>query len=167
MPGNAGRGGGSTQVYALGLIVLVAGSFLAFTVFFPGPLPFGSGSGQKSFLSTCIEHSAVDAHYHATLKIFVDDIPFIVPLNVGISPNCMHPLHTHAEDGLIHMELVNGLPTPTLGDFFDIWGQPLTNSEVLSYSGNFTVSVNASPYTGEYRGIVLFDTQRIDIRVNP
>src|SRR3990172_7149052 len=64
MPGNAGRGGGSTQVYALGLIVLVAGSFLAFTVFFPGPLPFGSGSGQKSFLSTCIEHSAVDAHYH-------------------------------------------------------------------------------------------------------
>ncbi|HEU4655301.1 MAG TPA: hypothetical protein VFS47_15035, partial [Steroidobacteraceae bacterium] len=43
-------------------------------------------------------------------------------------------LHTHDNSGILHVEA----PEPatfTLGQFFDIWGQPLTNTNVAGLEG--------------------------------
>ena len=47
--------------------------------------------------------------------------------------------------------------TFTLGNFFDIWGQPLSSNQVLQYSDGkpLRVFVNGKPYTGDPRAIEL------------
>ena len=50
---------------------------------------------------------------------------------------CYYWLHTHTNDGVIHVES----PTQrlyTLGDFFDIWRQPLSARRVGAATGTIT-----------------------------
>src|SRR5205823_6026151 len=47
-----------------------------------------------------------------------------------------HALHTHDGSGIIHCELPWGDVTPNLGEFFTIWGQPLSSGGVWIYSGS-------------------------------
>src|SRR4051812_36892700 len=79
-------------------------------------------------------------HIHAHLTIFVRGSARNVPAGIGIAPpyetaatprgvfvaagSCFTWLHTHAADGIIHTESPVKR-TYTLGEFFDIWGQPL------------------------------------------
>jgi len=56
----------------------------------------------------------------------------------------LHLLHTHDGSGIIHVELPQ-LLTPTLGDFFAIWGQPLGPSQVWTVFG----SVHATMYNSD------------------
>lgn len=54
----------------------------------------------------------------------------------------IHMLHTHDGSGILHAEIpkeVSG--TPTLGDFFMIWGQPLSSGQVWNYSGAVTATM--------------------------
>lgn len=54
----------------------------------------------------------------------------------------IHALHTHDGSGIIHAELPPGVGgTPSLGDFFQIWGQPLTSSSVWTFAGTVTATV--------------------------
>ena len=67
-----------------------------------------------------VEHSSY--HIHTQLLIFINGKSFNVPENIGILPDnrCLFWLHTHQNDGIIHIES----PTPstfTLGQFFAIW----------------------------------------------
>jgi len=83
-------------------------------------------------------------HIHARLTVFVNGAARLVPLGIGIpraqaestsagpfvgSGSCFYWLHTHAADGIIHIESpIHRLYT--LGNFFDIWGQPLSSTQV-------------------------------------
>ena len=67
---------------------------------------------------------------------------------------CIYWLHTHAPDGVIHIES----PTQriyTLGDFFDVWRQPLTATNVAGVKGSVTATVNGKPWTKSLRSIPL------------
>jgi hypothetical protein len=118
----------------------------------------------------CETNEQVLFHIHAHLTVFVDGKARAIPFGVGIAPplsgdntpqgafvtsgTCFTWLHTHAADGIIHIESPVRR-TYTLGEFFDVWGQPLSSLRVGPAHGKVTAFVNGSVYTGEPRGIKL------------
>ena len=126
------------------LTVLVAialvGSLLAF-FFIVNPMAPGG-----NIVTYCGGEGSA-AHYHALLVINSNGTQQPVPSDIGF--NCpgggVHGLHTHDGSGIIHAELPPSIslnPPPTLGDFFAIWGQPLTSSHVWTFSGGVTATVH-------------------------
>ena len=85
-------------------------------------------------------------HIHQHLAIFDHGKPVGVPDDVGrpFTAQCFYWLHTHTPDGIIHIES----PTQriyTLGNFFDVWHQPLSATQVAGASGKVTAIVNGKP----------------------
>jgi hypothetical protein len=114
-------------------------------------------------------------HIHAHLTIFVNGIAKQVPARIGIpggveqqgfvvSGNCYYWLHTHAADGIIHIESPVQR-TYTLGDFFDEWGQPLSSSRVGPATGHVTAIYNGQVFRGNPRDIPLTRHAQIQLEV--
>jgi hypothetical protein len=77
---------------------------------------------------------------------------------------CYYWLHTHATDGIIHVES----PTAhiyTLGNFFDEWRQPLSSNQVASAKGKVTAILNGKPWTGNVRDVPLAPHNQIQLNV--
>ncbi|MEY9946887.1 hypothetical protein [Kitasatospora sp. GAS1066B] len=95
----------------------------------------------------------------------VTPVPATTPNGVFVqASNCYYWLHTHASDGIIHIES----PTQTrytLGQFFDIWQQPLSATQVGPAVGPVTAYVNGEPATGNPRDIVLQPHEDIQLDV--
>ncbi|MBV9285317.1 MAG: hypothetical protein JO176_11925, partial [Acidimicrobiia bacterium] len=94
----------------------------------------------------CNTTEQVAYHVHAHLSVFVNGELRPIPPGVGIvqpvasqtpngslygASNCYYWLHVHAQDGVIHIESPS-VRRYTLGNFFDIWGQRLSTSQVDS-----------------------------------
>lgn len=80
---------------------------------------------------TCDTTEHLNYHIHAHLDIFVNGNPILVHSDIGIVPNnCLYWLHTHDDKGIIHIESPEKRNF-TLGDFFDIWDQELSNSQIF------------------------------------
>lgn len=114
-------------------------------------------------------------HAHTHLAIFKDGVRLSIPPFIGIvgddTPNsfCAYPLHTHDATGTIHVEPVNNNPI-TLGQFFKIWGQPLTRTNVAGQTGTqVTIYIrdggNLRKYQGDPAGIELKSYRSIVIQV--
>jgi hypothetical protein len=115
----------------------------------------------------CASAEQLAYHIHAHLAVYVDGQPRTIPAGIGIKGpvaeqtsagpfvaggQCIYWLHTHAPDGVIHVES----PTQriyTLGNFFDIWHQPLGPNEVDSAKGPVAAFVNGKPFKGDPRSI--------------
>ena len=117
----------------------------------------------------CEQMEQVFFHIHAHLAIFVGGQPRTVPSGIGVqdaqvqqtpegpfvvSGSCFSWLHSHTADGLIHVESPVQR-TFTLGDYFDVWGQPLTASRLGPDTGPVIAYVNGQRYTGDPRSIPL------------
>jgi hypothetical protein len=104
----------------------------------------------------CLSSEQVAFHIHAHLTVFDHGVARRVPGAVGIQDpqtthtpqgdfvgggSCFSWLHTHAADGIIHIESPV-VRTYTLGDFFDVWGQPLGPDRVGPVSGHVTALYN-------------------------
>jgi hypothetical protein len=68
----------------------------------------------------------------AHLDVFADGRRVTVPAGIGVQPTCAYWLGTSRDDGIV------AIASPerrafTLGDLFDIWGAPLTRSQVLAF----------------------------------
>jgi hypothetical protein len=117
----------------------------------------------------CQSNEQVAYHIHIHLAVFIDGTQVQIPAGIGI-PNpanqetsgdafvaatvCYYWMHTHAADGIIHVEA----PTTklyTLGNFFDEWQQPLTTNQVGPDKGLVTAFLNGKPFTGDPRTILL------------
>ncbi len=108
-------------------------------------------------------------HIHAHLAVFVNDRLYALPAGVGIPGSqaenttegpvaaggqCIYWLHTHTNDGIIHVES----PTQriyTLGNFFDEWHQPLSSTQVAGVHGKITAFLNGKPWKKSLRAIPL------------
>jgi len=115
-------------------------------------------------------------HQHPHLEIYIQGSAVAIPTDIGIDPSLWHdhsmdeyrqmetmsPIHTHDAGGTIHLEMGKWHPC-TLGDFFDVWGQPFGPGEALSYRGPVSLTVDGKP-NNEYRDLVLQDGQQIVIR---
>ena len=127
----------------------------------------------------CQPHEQVLFHIHAHLTVFVDGRARRIPAGIGIaSPqaqatpdgpfvvagSCFSWLHTHAADGIIHIESPVQR-TFTLGDFFDVWGRPLSRTRVAGATGTVTAFVGGRPYSGNPRTIKLTKHAQIQLDV--
>ncbi len=63
-------------------------------------------------------------HIHPHLTISVDGKGESVPANLGILPGCTRELHTHATDGIIHVESAVDRGY-VFTDFLSLWKKPL------------------------------------------
>ena len=65
---------------------------------------------------------------------------------------------------MIHIESPTGT-IYTLGDFFDVWRQPLTGSQVASLNGKITAFVNGKPWHKSPRDIPLLPHEDIQLEI--
>jgi hypothetical protein len=109
------------------LLVLCAGvAYLYFTTAPSGP--------QKVANISCDATEQVAHHYHAHLTILYEGNEVNVPANTGITKSCLYWMHTHDATGVIHIEAPKSQANRafTLGDFFAVWGQPLSKTQVAT-----------------------------------
>ena len=119
----------------------------------------------------CDQMEGTAFHIHQHLAIWNHGKPVLVPEDVGRPlAGCFYWLHTHTPDGIIHIEA----PAPkafTLGDFFAVWGQPLTSTQVatakLRPGEKITVWLNGSRYAGDPAKIELANHTDVAIEVGP
>ena len=138
-----------------------------------------AATGQDVDGIKCETSEQVAYHIHAHLAIYVDGKPRQVPFGIGIpdpvtqqangypfvvSGKCFSWLHTHMSDGVIHVESPSQRGY-TLGQFFDLWGQPLSAAQVGPVTGTVTAFYRGKPYTGsDLRTIPL--TAHADIQLD-
>jgi len=132
------------------------------------------GRGQDVDGIPCQTNEGVQLHIHSHLAIYVHGKLVQIPEAIGVQPippnsGCLYWIHTHDASGVIHVEsgsvsAPNGGPY-TLGDFFDIWGEKLSNDQIGPYNGPVTAFVNGVPYSGDLRAIPLRSHQRIVLEV--
>jgi hypothetical protein len=119
-------------------------------------------------------------HVHAHLSLFVDGRARSVPLGVGIAPpvtttqdqggpfasagSCFSWLHTHAADGIIHIEAPERI-TFRLGQFFDVWRQRLDRGHLGATAGRVVAYVNGKRFHGDPRAIKLVKHAQIQLEV--
>ena len=152
------------------------------------PIPEGPALAHARLLTpgeqidgiSCQAGEQVLFHIHAHLTIFVGGVARQVPAGIGIAPpyqveetprgafvagaSCFMWLHTHSADGIIHTESpVNR--TYTLGEFFDIWGQPLNRNQVGPAHGRVTALFDGRVFTGNPREIPLLAHAQIQLDV--
>ena len=101
----------------------------------PGPWDAGSdGVEARAAKLGLPDPSDTVYHVHAQLTIYTDGKKQTVPANIGIDQagQFLTSLHTHATDGVVHMEAVQPYPF-TLGQFFAVWNVPFTKTQLGSY----------------------------------
>jgi hypothetical protein len=149
----------------------------------PGAAPLAgtaaATAGQNIDGIGCQTNEQTVFHIHAHLSIVVNGSPRQIPAAVGIpgavaqstpqgpfvsSGNCFYWLHTHAPDGIIHIESPVQR-TYTLGDFFDEWGQPLGPNQAGPATGHVTAIYNGQVYRGDPRSIPLTAHAQIQLEV--
>ncbi len=120
------------------------------------------------------KNQVVNYHIHIHVAIFVDGQQKRLPAGAGIAAprldehfqnglfvdnfpgttGCLYWLHVHANDGVIHVESPYK-HTFTLGQFFDIWRQPLGPDQVGPATGKVTAFVNGQQFSGNPRDLPL------------
>lgn len=141
--------------------------------------PGSPGPGQSIDGIQCTSSEQLVYHIHVRLTIFVNGHEMKVPAGVGFSQPqitqtpkgpevasgaCVSWLHTHTTDGIIHIESPEQ-KTFTLGNFFDIWGQPLSRTQVGPAQGKVTVLVNGKLWNGDPSSIPLKAHTQIQLEV--
>jgi hypothetical protein len=118
-------------------------------------------------------------HIHAHLAVFDNGRLYAVPGGIGIPGSqeeqsqygpvavggqCYFWLHTHTADGVIHVESPERAIF-TVGDFFDVWRQPLTAGRIASLRGKVSAFVNGKPWHKSVRAIPLLPHTDIQLEI--
>jgi hypothetical protein len=102
------------------------------------------------------------------LEVFAKRLDVMIPAGIGVAPprirdgayvrggKCSYPLRTIEPTGLIEVAQGEAL---TVGDLFDVWGQPLSKRRLLSFRASpgrsVSAFVNGEPWRGDPRSIPL------------
>ena len=121
----------------------------------------GEAGGASVDGIKCETTERVLFHIHAHLAGYVDGHQKLIPEGIGIPAprqvqqtadgpfvvggSCFYWLHSHTRDGIIHIES----PVQrvyTLGNYFDLWKQPLSGTQVGPATGRFTAYLDGKRY---------------------
>ena len=154
---------------------LEQGKALGRELFAPGDTKRG-GNGQPVDDIEGSSHEMLKTHFHTHLALFYRGEQIAVPYGIGIvkpfraeggfvgEGSGYYWLHTHDASGIIHVES----PTErayTLGDFFDLWGEPLSRDNVAGLRGRLRVYVDGKRFGEDPRTIVLKPHEQIALVV--
>lgn len=125
-------------------------------------------------------------HVHAHVSIFLNGDQLVVPKFIGLPTDaagtrdpvtgigkCAYSTHTHDETGEIHIEAA-AAGTFTLGQVFDVWGQPLDPANVkLGDINGLPIKIymfdegetQATEFTGDPKTIELKAHRQITIQI--
>ena len=96
------------------------------------------GQGEDVAGIPCLLNMPDAYHVHSHLTIYLDGVAQAIPAEVGIHyqqpSRCFYLIHTHDRSGKLHVE-ADAPGTFTLGQFFQIWGQPLETDNVAGITG--------------------------------
>jgi len=99
-------------------------------------------NGQAVGTLSCGQAGASYTYTH--LSIIQDGVQLTLPADIGVvaptdakQTGCVYPLHTDDASGKIRVDAT--ATAPTLGQFFAVWGQPLSSTSVAGLS-NRTVT---------------------------
>jgi len=122
----------------------------------------------SDFTTMCVSHADLELHMHYTIKITLDNYIIVVPANIGITDTCMRPVHTHNDSGYVHVELPTSYagPLPTLGDFFDVWGQTFSDKEFQGQATNVYVFFNGGECNSGVREYTPSDMDVVEVVAN-
>jgi hypothetical protein len=139
-----------------------------------------TAAGQAVDGVSCLSGDQISYHIHVHLSVFVNGQPRQLPAGIGIvgprhvqqtpagdfvdNGSCFYWLHTHAADGIIHVESPAAHDF-TLGDFFDIWRQPLGDRAVGPARGMVTVFIDSHRAVTSPRDITLAAHKVIELDV--
>lgn len=122
--------------------IIVVAIFVGFT----GIVLYLSGSGannraltpfekmsSRELAQVCLESEGTVMHIHSHLNIIANKQVVSVPAEIGVDEqkHCIHAVHTHDASAVIHVESPVAKAF-TLGDFFAVWGMPLSKNQVLA-----------------------------------
>ncbi len=159
---------------------LITGGIVLFSIILYFVINAGSSTNSASAKTidglSCEANEGAVTHTHAALKMYVNGQQSQIPANIGVNTasSCLYAVHTHATNNIIHVEAPDR-KTYTLGQFFDIWGQPLSRTQVADNtsdaSNNLTFEVfdangKLTPYTGDPKSLPLTDHETIVILYN-
>lgn len=145
--------------------LLVQGTEIGKPMFEPGDTAKG-GNGQPVDGIEGSSSEMLKVHVHSHLALFYKGEQIAVPRGIGIvkpfreengfvgGGQGFYWLHTHDGTGVIHVESPDNR-VYTLGNFFNVWGQPLDAGNVAGLKGKVHAFVDGKPYAGQVRDIKL------------
>jgi hypothetical protein len=120
--------------------------------------------------------AAVGRRVEAHLELFARGRVIPIPPGIGIAPplqrggayvhggRCSYAVRTREPTGLL--ELRAGA-VPTLGQLFDVWGQPLSRTRLAAFHGSVRAYVGGVRWHGDPRAIPLRRHAAIALAVGP
>jgi hypothetical protein len=153
-------------------VAIEEGTTIGADVFPAGNTASGGQGGEVSGIR-CID--TIARHFHAHVSFFFEGEQIAIPAAIGITDpmirdgyvvagDCYYWLHTHDASGVIHIEPPDDADY-TLGQLFDVWGQPLSTTNTAGYQGELSVFVDGLRYDGDPRGIVFESRTHISLQV--
>jgi hypothetical protein len=89
--------------------------------------------------------------YGVHLEVFARGRVVIVPAGIGVARGCSYPTRTLEPTGVIEVRRGQRL---ALGDFFRIWGQPLSSRRLVGFGTTGSAPVRAYVAGRRWRGSV-------------
>jgi hypothetical protein len=138
----------------------------------PWPAP-ADAVGRAEAAGLSIGPMGMAEHYHAHLDVIVDGRPVEVPANIGIdaTSGAMSGLHTHAADGVLHVEAQETGQLFTLGQLFTEWDVRLSRQQIgglRAEDGNvLSAYVNGDKVAGDPALVQLEGKQQITLTFGP
>lgn len=90
-------------------------------------------------------------HIHIHLTIYIQGKRVTIPQNIGIAADgsCFYWMHTHTDDGIIHIEAPKKLHNLALDDFLTVWHDGFANLNFppeLTQATGWKIFVNGKPF---------------------
>jgi hypothetical protein len=122
--------------------------------------------------------SSSSGYYGAHVELFAHNRGVQVPAGIGISGarqrgvfvsggRCRYGLSTVDPTGVVQVQNRTPPGTPTAGDLFALWGQPLSRNRLASFQGRVTAFVDGRRWAGDPRSIPLRRHAQIVLEVGP
>jgi len=147
-------------------------------LFHPGPSNGVVTRGLPVGRLTCSKAERARSGVH--LELFAQGRVVIVPAGIGVAPpirrkgvyvlsgRCSYPARTREPTGVIELDSATPM---TLGDFFAVWGRPLTTRRLLGFSARrgevVRAYVNGRRHRSDLRSIPLRRHDEIVLEVGP
>lgn len=127
----------------------------------------------------CLVADLPEHHIHVHVGVYVDGVSVKVPAGVGVgrpwgfdntgflaNGSCFAWMHTHDTTGVVHI-VTPDQKVFTLGQLFEIWGQPIAPGVAFNYKGTLTVLVDGRPNGGDPREVPLTPFENIVLELGP